>query len=343
MNRRLILALPLFATLALAQSASTVNLTGAVNTAIPMDAAVKTAQANLTQAQTANKAALDDPATLVLAKLNAANDLSAAQANLRSAKLNAIKTTIENYTQLLEAQENVNLQTFQVQVFTKAVQIAQVKLGTGNATALDVQNARNSLAGGQQNLAAAQATLNLASQKLATQLGTSSAVRAAGAPTFPKLSASLSSLQSGLSNLNTIVSAKNSVSVAQLQVKLTDNDFTPAQTLQQAQTALANAQRNLASLQQTASQSLASAYQAVQNTTELLKVAQSKEAAAQKQYTQDSARFKSGTISAVELQNTQLTLKQAGYARLQAQNNVLSALATLSLASGQNLTGVGSL
>lgn len=337
----LALTLLAFNTLSLAQAATTTTLTNAVTQAMPIDPNVKTAQANLSQAQTTNQAAQADPSTLVAAKLNASNGVAQAQANLRQARLSSLQTTIQDYVALLEAQESVNLQTFQVQVYTKGVQVAQVKLGTGNATALDVQNAQNALSGGQQNLAAAQANLNLASSKLATQMGVSGPLRAAGAPTFPKLNVSLAALQGGLKNLNSLVSANNAVAAAQLNVKLASNDFTPAQTLQQAQTALANAQRTLQSTQQTTAQALASAYQNAQNVTELLKVAQNKEASAQKAYNQDSARYKSGTISAVDLQNTQLLLKQAQYARLQAQDNVLTALAALSVAAGQNLTGIG--
>ena len=124
-------------------------------------------------------------------------------------------------------------------------------------------------------------------------------------------------------------------------MKLADNDFTPARTLQDAKTALANAQRSQDSAQKAAGQTLASTYQAAQNASELLQVALNREAAAQKTYTQDSARLRSGTISAVELQSTQLTLKKAQYSRLQAQNNVTEALAALSVAAGQNLTGIG--
>lgn len=336
----LALSAALLVPLASAQAATTVTLTNAVTRALPINADVKTAQANLTQAQAANKAALADPSTLVSAKLSASNSVSLAQAQLKSAQLGTLQTAINDYTALLEAQENTNLQTLQVQVASKSLQVAQVKLSTGNATTLDVQNAQNSLSGAQQNLAAAQAQLNLASSKLATLIGVNGAVRAAGAPNFPKLSTSLASLQNNLGRLSTLVQVNNALAVAQLNVKLASNDFTPAQTLQQAQTALANAQRNLTSAQQTTSQTLSSAYQAAQNATELLKVAQSKEAAALKQYNQDAARLKSGTISAVELQSSQLSLKQAQYARLQAQDNVLSALASLSVASGQNLTGI---
>lgn len=336
----LILTSLLFSTIHAQTATVQTTLQNAVTVALPLDATVRTAQANLVRAQAANTAALADPSTLVVARLNAANDVAETQASLKAAQLGALQATVNAYTALLEAQGNVDLQTLVVQINHKALDIAQVKLGTGNATTLDVQNAQNTLNSGEQNLAAAQAELNLASSKMATLLGSSGPVRSSGVVTAPKLSATLASLQSGLSGLPSIVSASNGVSLAQLQVKLTSNDFTPLQTQQQAQTTLANAQRSLASLQQTASQSLASAYQAAQNAAELQGIAQSRVDAAQKQYDQDSLRLKSGTISAVELQSSQLTLKQAQFSLLQAQDNVLKAQAALSVVAGQNLTGL---
>lgn len=321
--------------------AQAVSASNAVLSALANNADVKTAQANLEKAQAANRAAQADPSTLVAAKLNARNAEAEAQAQLRAAKLSTMQNTISAYTALLEAQENVNLQTLQVQVDSKAVQVAQVKLNIGNATNLDVNNAQNTLAASQQNLADGKAQVNLASAKLSTLTGLGSGVRAGSAVTAPKLTKTLANLQGGLSALSSLVAANNGVAAAQLTVKLTDNDFTPARTLQDARTALANAQRSLDSAQKNANQTLASAYQNAQNTYELLGVAGSREAAAQKTYNQDAARLRSGTISAVELQNTQLILKKAQFARLQAQNNVLEALAALSVASGQNLTGIG--
>ncbi|GHF37981.1 outer membrane protein TolC [Deinococcus metalli] len=324
-----------------AQSAAPVSLTAAVTAALANNTDVKTAQANLDKAQAANQAAQADPSSLVAAKLSAKNTATLAQAQLRGAKLGALQNTVTAYTALLEAQENVTLQTLQVQVDTKNVQVAQVKLGIGNATQLDVTNAQNTLASSQQNLADGKAQVNLASARLATLTGLGSGVRAAGAPTVPKLTSTQATLQGGLGNLSAVTSAAGDLALAQLNVKLADNDFTPARTLQDAKTALANAQRSADSASKTATQSLASAYQAAQNAYELLAVAQSREAAAQKTATQDAARLKSGTISAVELQNTQLALKKAQYARLQAQDNVLTALASLSVAAGVNLTGIG--
>ncbi|GAA0517961.1 TolC family protein [Deinococcus depolymerans] len=324
-----------------AQGTQAVSGGAAVTAALNSGADVNTAQANLTRAQAANRAAQADPATLVAGKLNARNAETLAQAQLRAAKLAAVQNTIGAYNALLEAQENVELQTLQTQVDQKAAQVAQVKLGIGNATALDVQNAQNTLSGSQQTLADARAQVNLAAAKLGTLTGLGSGVRAGSVITAPKLSVTLSALQNGLGGLSSLVGAANDLSSAQLSVKLADNDFTPARTLQDARTALANAQRAADTASRNAQQTLASAYQNAQNAADLLVVAQSREAAAQKTYTQDAARLKSGTISAVELQGTQLTLKKAQFSRLQAQNNLTEALAALSVAAGQNLTGLG--
>lgn len=333
------LGLALAAPAAHAQTALSAG--SAVTAALNTSSDVKTSQANLDKAQAASRAAQADPSTLVAAKLNAANAETLAQAGLRGAKLSALQSAIGAYTALLEAQENVELQTLQVQVDTKGVQVAQVKLGIGNATTLDVTNAQNTLAASTQTLADARAQLNLAAAKLGTLTGLGGGVRAGSTITAPKLSVTLASLQGGLDRLTSLVGAANDVASATLNVKLADNDFTPARTLQDAKTALANAQRSQDSAQKAAGQTLASTYQAAQNASELLQVALNREAAAQKTYTQDSARLRSGTISAVELQSTQLTLKKAQYSRLQAQNNVTEALAALSVAAGQNLTGIG--
>ncbi|SMB78383.1 TolC family protein [Deinococcus hopiensis] len=341
MNVRSLTSFTTVLILSTASAQSAVSLTQGVTAALTNNSDVKTAQANLQKAQAASKAAQADPSTLAAAKLSARSSEAQAEAQLHGARLSTLQNTIAAYTALLEAQENVELQTLQVQVDQKAVQVAQVKLKVQNATALDVQNAQNTLSGSQQNLADAKAQVNLASARLSTLTGLGSGARASGITAGPKLSATLTKLQQGLPELSSVISSTNDVAAQQLAVKLADNDFTPARTLSDARTALANAQRSLDSAQKSASQTLASAYQSAQNSSELLDVTQSRETAAQKTYTQDAARLKSGTISAIELQNSQLTLKKAQYARLQAQDNVLEALAALSVAAGQNLTGIG--
>ncbi|ABF45819.1 TolC family protein [Deinococcus geothermalis] len=344
MNRTPTLPLALGLTLLISTAAAqaTVTVTQAVQAALTNGTDVRTAQANLEKATAANRAAQADPSTLAAAKLAAQQGQTLATLQLRAARLSTLQTAVNAYTALLEAQENVELQTLQVQVDQKAFQVAQVKLSVNNATSLDVQKAQNTLAGSTQTLADARAQVNLASARLASLTGLPAGVRAAGLSAVPTLKTSLAQLRSGLDdNLVSVVSAQQEVAAAQLSVKLADNDFTPARTLSDARTALANAQRALDAAQKNASNALAAAYQTAQNAAEQLRVAQSREAAALKSYNQDAARLKSGTISAVDLQQTQLALKQAQFARLQAQDNVLEALAALSVAAGQNLTGIG--
>ncbi|EYB67364.1 hypothetical protein DEIPH_ctg044orf0093 [Deinococcus phoenicis] len=344
MNRipTLTLALGLTLLLPTAAAQSSVTVTQAVQAALTNGTDVRTAQANLDKATAGSKAAQADPSTLAAAKLAAQQGQTLATLQLRAARLSTLQSAVNAYTALLEAQENVELQTLQTQVDQKAVQVAQVKLSVSNATALDVQKAQNTLSGSIQDLADARAQVNLASARLASLTGLPTGVRAAGLGTLPTLKSTLAQLKTGLNNnLTSVVSAGNDVTAAQLNVKLYDNDFTPARTLSDARTALANAQRTLDAAQKNANTALSAAYQTAQNAAEQLKVAASREAAALKTYNQDAARLRSGTISAVDLQQSQLALKQAQFARLQAQDNVLETLAALSVTAGQNLTGIG--
>jgi outer membrane protein len=55
---------------------------------------------------------------------------------------------------------------------------------------------------------------------------------------------------------------------------------------------------------------------------------------------QDQAKFKSGTISAVQLQTTQVTALRARYTYTQSTDSYLRALASLSTASGVDQIGL---
>ena len=115
-----------------------------------------------------------------------------------------------------------------------------------------------------------------------------------------------------------MVQAQQAVDLAQLNVKLYSNDFTPAQTLSAAKVTLANAQRSLDSAGKNAATALSSAYQAAANAQQLLAVAFQKEANAQTSYAQNQLRLKSGLISSVDLLASQLALAQAQQGRVQA-------------------------
>lgn len=324
------------------QNAQTVTLPAAAGRALTGGPDLKTAQTNLQKAQTDLTAKKGDPSTLVAALTQSQNAATLAQLQLDNTRLSVVQNVVAAYTALLEAQENVEVQTLQADFDARNLKVAQVKLAAKNATALDVNNAQNTLAGSQQALADARAQLPILSQRLAKLLGASGAtLRANGLPNIPPLRASLSGLSQNLeTRAPTVLSDSQAVALDQLNVQLANNDYTPRQTLLDAQTALANAQRTLDGAQRDARTGLTDAYRSAQNAYEQLRIALTAEGNQQTAYQQNQARLKSGTISAVDLQSSQVALKKAQYARLQAQGNALSALATLSVAAGTDLTGL---
>ncbi len=330
--------------LATAQAATTTTLSAATQAALSNGADVRTAQANLDKAQASLKATLADPSALAADTLDAQQAAALAAVQLQSARIGGLQNALSAYTALYTAQQNVDLQTLQVQSDTKNLQVVQVKLNVKNATALDLKNAQSSLDASTQNLADAKAQVNIAAQKLAALTGLSSDVRATGLGSIPALKVTQASLANGLtSRLPNVVQAQQAVAAAQLNVTLYSNDFTPAQTLSSAKVTLANAQRSLDSATKNAATALSSAYQSAANAQQLLGVALQKEGNAQTNFKQDQTRLKTGVISAVDLLKSQLALAQAQQNRVAAQASALNTLAALSAASGNNLTGVGGL
>lgn len=326
----------------MAAAQTTTTLSAAVQAALRNGASVRTAQANLDKANNTLASTKADPTALVGDTLQAQQAASLASVQLQNARIGALQDVVGAYNTLYVAQQNVNLQSLQVQNDTKALQVVQIKLNVQNATALDLKNAQSALNSSTQNLADAKAQVNIAAQKLAALTGLSSNVRASGISEVPALKTSQASLVSGLnSRLASVVQAQQGVDLAALNVKLYSNDFTPAQTLNVAKVTLANAQRSLDTATKNASTTLSSAYQAAANSQQLLAVARQRETNAKTTYSQDQLRLKTGVISSVDLLKSQLSLVTAQQNRLQAQATAMNNLAALSSASGVNLTGIG--
>ena len=290
---------------------TTITLPAAVASALSAGSTVRDAQTGVASSTSTLKAVLADPSTLASALLSAQQ----AQAQLSQARLTATQNAINAFTALYQTQEQTEVQALQIQVDSKALQVAQVKLSTRNGTALDVQN---TLSTSRQNLQDTQAQLLVNSQKLANVIGKPGSYTDSTSPNASPVrqNTSLSS------NYPTLLRDQQAVDTAALSVRLADNEFTARVTLDQARTALSNAQSTAEAAQ--------ASYQTALQT----------EANTQATYKQDGVRLSSGTISAVALQQSQLTLKKAQYARAQALVAVWQALAALSTASGQNVTGL---
>jgi len=326
-----------------AKAPATLGLKEALARAYAQGTALATARTNLQNAQLQSTAAEADPSTLVLQKTQAQQAVALAQVNVASTKLQVLQSVVNAYLTLYEAQQNVSLAQAQLDLADKDLSVAQAKYQDGNATALDVSKARTSQQSAQQTLANATAKVPTSAAQLATLLGVTDlgSVTVAPPPEIPQVTVALSDLLNGLlERLPNVVQAKQSVDLYTLQVKLYDNDYTPHMTYQTAKTALDNAQRTLDTARQNASTSVANAYQAARNAYANIAIAQQNLRNAQDVLAQDQAALQAGTVAAVQVQADQVNVASARYSVLQVADTFRSAVVTLSVSAGRDLTGL---
>ncbi|GHF37300.1 outer membrane protein TolC [Deinococcus metalli] len=323
--------------------ATPLTLAGAVTRALASGADITTARANLQKAQAALRAARTDPTSPITTLTQAEQDAAAQAATLEATKFSVTQTVVTQYTAAYETAQRIALSTAQVALDDRQLKIAQARLAARVATALDVSRAQTTLNTDRQDLADAQAQQPVLEAQLARSLnlpaGTDLTLSAPPAP--PKLSVTLAALQGGLATrLPTLVQAANGAAFAALQVKLADNDYTPARTLEDARTALANAQRSADDAGRATLTQLRDAYRAVQDAQQRVGIAAESRANAQTSLTNAQAKLRAGTAAAVDVQAAQVQAQQAALGVTQAQDGVWKALAALSAASGTDVTGL---
>ncbi|WP_018467683.1 TolC family protein [Calidithermus timidus] len=326
---------------ALAQSS--LSLVQALQQAYAQGPSLQSAQATLQNALLQLNALKADPSTLIVARTQAEQNAELARVNLEATRLSVMQSVVNAYVGLYEGLQNVELYQAQVALNQRNLDVAKARQAAGNATALDVARAQTTLDSSRQALTNAQAQIPILSAQLATLLGVSDlgSLSIAPPPTPPALQADINVLSKDLfTRLASVVQAQQAVDLAQLNVKLYDNDYTPAVNLESAKTTLLNNQRSLQIAQQNALTSLNNTYQAAQNAYKAIAIAQATVANAQKVVEQSQAALKAGTISALQLQTDQVSLKSAQYSLTQAQNSYWKALAAFSVAAGQDFTGL---
>ena len=326
-----------------AQTALTLTLPSAVARALDSGPDVTTARANLQKAQANLRAVRADPTSIITTLTQAEQGAAAGLAALNAAKLNVAQTVITQYVAASEAAGRVSLNTAQVALDTRNLQIAQARLASRVATALDVSRVQTALNSDRQELADAQAQVPVLRAGLARTLGlpTGTDLTLAPLPTPPAANATVTTLQSGLNTrLSGLVQAAQGAELAALQVRVANNDYTPPRTLQDAQVALANAQRSLDDATRAAATGVRDAARAVESARQQIGVAQAQARNAQTALTQAQARLRAGTAAAVEVQQAQVQAQQADFGVQQAQNGLWRALAGLGVASGLDQTGL---
>jgi outer membrane protein len=341
MKRNITLLALVFATTATAQQAG-LTLEKSVQLAITQGAEIQTARTNLVQAQTNLKALETDPSTPIDALLKAQNTLQLETVRLPYRKLEVMQSALEAHLALLEANENLDVLMAQLGFDKKNVEVAKSRLTNKVGTPLEVQRSENQFNQTQQALSDLKAQLPILSNRLEAVIRVKSeAVLNALTPKFQEFKLDRATLEKNLEErLPSVIEAKNTVEELRLLEQIYDNDYTPVQTLREVKTNLGNAQRGLENAQKTVLTGLRNALRTAADAFEQVRLRQRDFENANVSLSQDQAKFKAGTISGVQLQQSKLETTKAGFAGLQAQGGYWRAIAGICVASGIDVSGL---
>jgi outer membrane protein len=336
-------ALLFIASFAIAQTAATpITLDSAIMKAFKFGPDLASSTASLENAKASLTSTLADPSSLITQITQAQNTVELQSVQLQAQRISVTGNVTTAFLNLFEAQENIAVLQSAVALDQTNLNIAKAKLAQKNGTQLDVSKAENTLASDTQSLTNANNNLPILS-KLESLLGLplNPNLKASEAPAFKEVKLDLASLQNGLEKrVASVLQASQGVEVADLNVQLSDNDYTAPATLRDFKTTLENSRRSLETSKANAVTTLKDAYRNVLNSLELVKVASKNLDNANTSLAQDTVKFKSGTISKVQLQQTQNSNLQSQYSYLTNTNNYLKALNQLSSAAGTDVTGL---
>jgi outer membrane protein len=341
----LVVALTVMTTgLGAAQAADTsMGFQAAITQAFKTSPELTISRTNWQNAQADLTAKQSDPGVLVVALTQSQHAFILAKTSLNAKKIEVAYNVTSAFLDLYEQQQEINLLNSQLILDSQTLEAAKVRLSTKNGTTLDVAKAQNALTESQQTLTNAKTGLPILSNKLETLLGMNlSGNLLVSAPVLPKeIKIDLSVLEKNLDDrLPNLVQSGQNVIMAQLNVKLSDNEFTPAVNLREAKKELDNAQRSWGVAMSNALTGLRDAARGVVNAQEKLKIAKQNFDNTQESFQQDQDKWKAGLISKIDLQKSELLTLKARYNLLLASDNCLRARMQFSVISGQDQTGL---
>ncbi|GEM86751.1 TolC family protein [Meiothermus granaticius] len=311
-------------TLALAQ---TLTLESALAKA-DLQPAVISAKAVLETAKADLERAKVDPMSTKPVLLRAQQAADLAQANLNQALAQARAQIASAYAQVLDAQMGVSVAQKGVDLAEKGVLVAQTQLKKGGATQQALLDAQNRQQTAEQALRVAQDGLELATTNLKSLVGEYKEIAPVAPSALPKPPDSGLVEQVVQANPG-LVQANQAVEAAQLQVDLLDPLYASISQINQAKTAVAQAQAARDSTLRIFRIQAQSLYNQVVQAAKNRAVKEDAAKNAQTQLATDTTRYKNGLISQVAYLQSDLSAAQAELAAQQARDAYLSAYYTL--------------
>jgi len=273
-------------------------------------AAVLAARATLASARRARARVAADPQSLRVDRIGADNDLANAQRALDAALAANEASVTAAYFGALEADTALAVSELDAAIELQTLQAEQARQQAGAATDLDVAKAQNAYRQAQASAADARTRRTLAYNTLASLLGRN-------APTLTPVTEApplgeLDAYRQRAAEANAqLVAARNAEALTRAQLQATDNDFSSRSAIQQAQDALADAERHVTEVTRTLELSVNAAYANAQAAGAALANALAADATAQQDLDAAKARLDAGSISPLAYRSGELTRRQA--------------------------------
>ena len=281
-----------------------------------------------------------DPLALRLEKTQAQQRLTLSEAQLRQARYQAIADIAAGYTQLFEAQIQLELARTARDVNAQLVDITRIRLENGSATQLDVQDALNTLQDAEKNLNSAEQGLALAQANLASLIGQDVS---SAAPVSDTLLATLPDFEAVLTSLErtpALLQVNQGRELAEVSLDILDPSYASSAQLDNAKLQLEQAAESAKEARRSLEIQARSLYNAARTAAQSYRVALDTLQSAQEREALERQRLDAGLIADITFKQTQLSTSQAQIAAVQAQHAYLNALLNLQAGTLTALEGL---
>jgi outer membrane protein len=318
------------ATEATASEPSSLTFDQTLELALSASAEVFTAQAALDSATRDLARVQADPLALLVDQLTAQQAVTSTQLALKTAQLKAQNSAADAFAAAREADSSVTLAEQSLDIAQTELEANNARLKAGAATNLDVERAQNALAGAQRDLAAAQQTRTLAYANLASLLGVAPTFTLEGAVTL----AEVPDLETTLANLaanGLLMQAKQTLELAQAKLAAVDNAYSARSAVELARDEVARADKQAQEARRSVEITVQQSYNAVLVAQGRLQSAEAAVTTAQSDLGAQQRRFDAGSISLLDLKQSQLALTDSQNLLEQAKHALASSLRGLEL------------
>ncbi len=272
-----------------------------------------------------------DPLALRIPIMQAEQALQRAQSSLEAAKLSARNTAASAFASAKEADTSLRLSHMSLAISQTTLNATNIRLQAGAATKLELEKAQNGLADARNQLANAEQSRNLAYDNLRSLI----AVAGDFVLSDDVAIAEVPSLENVLANLarnSQIMNSQHSLALAEAQLAAVDNAFTARKDIEAAKDQVNNARTNLAETQRSLEINIKQSYNAVLAAQGRVQTARANLGTSQSDYNAQNLRFNSGSISPLQLAQSELSLANSQSQLEKAQHALASSLRQLDLA-----------